>query len=387
MARVELVGVTKHYGGRPVVDDLHLTIDAGELVSILAPPNHGKTTLLRLIAGLESLDEGDVVVDGISVVGVPVQTRGVGMVFEDLAIFPHWTGFDNLAHPLRRAGHDDPEVKRRVSEVASQLHIEHILDRKPPTYSGGEQQRVAIGRAIIRRPALLLMDQPLTDLDAQIRHEMAIEIRNLQQEIGQTTIYGTHDFEEAMAMSDRVVVLDHGKVVQDGTPEQVFDWPASEHVAISMGNPEINLLTCSVVRGEGSVTLTHEAFACDAGDWGQHLGDREEVRLGIRPEETRLLAPEQSVPAGFGSARGAVEVVQYLGHERIVDVDIGGERLKHVGPAEHSLGAGDPVVIAWPLSAMRLFDASTTDALGDGPASAGSEGLGGSRRSSSKEDG
>jgi multiple sugar transport system ATP-binding protein len=367
VARVELVGVSKRRGGRAVVDNVHLTVADGEFVCILAPPNHGKTTLLRLIAGLERLDQGDILVDGVSVIDLPVQVRGIGMVFEDLAVFPHWTGFDNLAHPLRVAGASQEEVSQRVSEVARLLGIEGMLERMPSTFSGGEQQRVAIGRALIRRPALLLMDQPLSDLDALIRQEMTVELKRLQQETGQTIVYATHDFEEAMAMADRVVVLDLGRVVQDAPTEQVYEWPASEHVATTMGNPQINLLTCSVSRDEGRLVLRHPGFAFEPDGWDSRIGKRAEVRLGIRPENLRLLDPEGVTPdeVGLVSAPATVEVVQYLGDERITDVELGGERLKAVGPPSHSLAMDDPVLVVWDPSAIRLFDAETREALSD----------------------
>lgn len=364
MARVELVGVRKHRGGHPVVDGVDLAVADGEFVGILAPPNHGKTTLLRLVAGLEQLDEGDILVDGASVADEPVQTRGVGMVFEDLAVFPHWTGFENLAHPLKLAGADQEEIDQRVAEVARLLGIEHIVHRMPSTFSGGEQQRIAIGRAMIRRPALLLMDQPLTDLDALIRQEMTVELKRLQRETGQTIIYATHDFEEAVAMADRVVVLEYGRVAQDGPPDDVYEWPATEHVATTMGSPEINLLTCSVVREGVKLVLRHPGFAWEPAGWAGRIGDRTEVRLGVRPEHVRLVDPDRPERSdGSLSAAATVEVVQFLGDERIVDVDLGGDRLKAVGPLGDPLTPGDPVLVAWDRSAIRLFDIDTRRAL------------------------
>jgi ABC-type sugar transport system ATPase subunit len=367
VARLELMGVTKLRHGVAVVDGVDLTAADGEFVSVLAPPNHGKTTLLRLIAGLEPLDEGDILLDGVSVVDRPVQVRGIGMVFEDLAVFPHWSGFDNLAHPLRVTGVSREEIAERVSDVARLLGIADILDRMPATFSGGEQQRVAIGRALIRRPALLLMDQPLTDLDALIRQEMTVELKRLQQETGQTILYATHDFEEAMGMADRVVILDSGRAVQDAPPEQVYDWPTSEHAAACMGNPQMNLLTCSVAREGGRPVLRHPAFTFKPNGWDSHIGERGAVRLGIRPEHLRLLDPEEARGVGLGavSAPATVEVVQYLGDERIVDVNVGGEHLKVVGPPRQDFASGDPVVVSWDATAIRLFDVDTRDALRD----------------------
>jgi inositol-phosphate transport system ATP-binding protein len=367
MAGLELVGVTKKRGDITVVDGVDLAVQDGEFVAVLAPPGHGKTTLLRLIAGLEAPDAGDIILDDVSIVDRPVQTRGIGMVFEDLAVFPHWSGFDNLAHPLKIARVDQEEITERVFEVARMLGIEVILDRMPGTYSGGEQQRVAIGRALIRRPDLLLMDQPLTDLDALIRQEMTVELKRLQQETGQTIVYATHDFEEAMGMADRVAILEHGRVVQTASPERVYAWPATEHAAGAMGNPQMNLLPCSVVQEEGRLLLKHPAFSFEPNGWESQIGERTTVRLGIRPEDIRLAEPNEAAQLGSGvvSAQAVVEVVQYLGDERIVDISVADDRLKVVAPWRHDFAIGDSATVAWDEASVRLFDVDTRRALHD----------------------
>lgn len=362
MAAVELIGVTKLRRATRVLDGVSLAIGEGEFVCLLAPPNHGKTTLLRVIAGLERVDEGDVRIGGISVAKLPVQQRDVGMVFEDLAVFPHWSGFDNLAHPLKRAGVPKEEVASRVDAVARLLRIEGIIDRMPSTYSGGEMQRVAIGRAVIKRPAVLLMDEPLSSLDAMLRQEMSAELKRLQEEIGQTIVYATHDFEEAMTMGDRVVVFKHGRVEQEGPPEEVYERPASEHAALLMGSPQMNLLSCAVERDGPRLALRHPAFAIDASRWADRLDGLEFVHVGIRPERIRL-APA----AGGASALGTVELVQFLGGEQIVDVALDRDWIKVVERAESKLERGVQVGVDWDADAVRLFDPADGRAL-DGAA-------------------
>lgn len=357
MAAVELVGVTKLRRATRVLDDVTLSIGEGEFVCLLAPPNHGKTTLLRVIAGLDRADEGDVLIGGVSVAKVPVQQRDVGMVFEDLAVFPHWSGFNNLAHPLKRARVPKEEIASRVDVVARLLRIEGVMDRMPSTYSGGEMQRVAIGRALIKRPAILLMDEPLSSLDALTRQEMSAELKRLQGEIGQTIVYATHDFEEAMAMGDRVVVLKQGRIEQEGPPEEVYERPASEHAALLFGTPQMNLLSCAVERDGARLTLRHPAFAVDASRWAERLDGIDVVHVGIRPEQIRLTT------AAEAPARGTVELVQFLGGEQIVDVALEGDGIKVVGRVESTLERGVQVGVDWDAEAVRLFHPADGRAL------------------------
>lgn len=357
MAAVELVGVTKLRRATRVLDDVTLSIGEGEFVCLLAPPNHGKTTLLRVIAGLDRADEGDVLIGGVSVAKVPVQQRDVGMVFEDLAVFPHWSGFNNLAHPLKRARVPKEEIANRVDAVARLLRIEGVMDRMPSTYSGGEMQRVAIGRALIKRPAILLMDEPLSSLDALTRQEMSAELKRLQGEIGQTIVYATHDFEEAMAMGDRVIVLKQGRIEQEGPPEEVYERPASEHAALLMGSPQMNLLSCAVERDGVRITLRHPAFTIDGSRWAERLDGIDVVHVGIRPEQIRLTT------AAEAPARGTVELVQFLGGEQIVDVALDGDGIKVVGRVESTLERGVQVGVDWDAEAVRLFHPADGRAL------------------------
>src|SRR5215831_6039944 len=242
MSDLVITGLHKRFGAVAALDGIDLAIKAGEFFVVLGPSAAGKTTLLRSIAGLERADSGRIVFGGADLTERPVRGRDMAMIFQTFALYPHLIVRENLAYPLREAGVDGRETRRRVDEVAAMLRIGHVLDRKPATLSGGEQQRVAIGRALIRRPKLLLLDEPLTNLDAKLRHDTRAEFKRLHRELGMTMIYATPDELEALSMGQRIAVLRQGRIVQVGGADELFDRPVDTFVAEHVGSPKMNLV-------------------------------------------------------------------------------------------------------------------------------------------------
>ena len=350
MASVRVTGLRKTFGSVEALKGLSFELADGEFFCLLGPPGAGKTTTLRLIAGLEKPDEGDIWLGDEPMNGVHPMDRDVAMVFEDVALYPHWTAFDNIAHPLKLRKVPRPEIERRVREIAETLHISHILDRRPGTFSGGERRRVAIGRALVRRPRVLLLDQPLTDLDAKIRQEMTAELKRLQTETGQTMIYATHDYEEAVAMADRIMVINLGQEEQTGTPEEVYERPQTTFVASIVGSPAMNLIPCQVAKQKGGTVLQHPAFQLPIGKKDLPLPNT--VVLGIRPEH--IITAEQSRPDAIPAR---VDIVQVLGDEQIVDLSLSdGTLIKLIAPLVIELKPGDRLLVRIPIERVSLFD-------------------------------
>jgi multiple sugar transport system ATP-binding protein len=242
MAFVELKDLTKHFGQVKAVDGVNLEISAGEFLVLLGPSGSGKTTLMRLCAGLEQPTAGHLIISGEVVNGIPPRERGIAMVFQSYALYPHKTVFKNIAFPLTVERLDKKEIKKKVEWSADLLGIGHLLDRRPAQISGGEKQRVAIARALVRTPKVLLLDEPLSNLDAQVRHTARVELKKFQQEIGVTTIYVTHDQSEAMGLGDRIAVMKSGKLRQIGTPDEIYHHPADIFVAGFIGIPPMNFV-------------------------------------------------------------------------------------------------------------------------------------------------
>ncbi|WP_423747540.1 sn-glycerol-3-phosphate ABC transporter ATP-binding protein UgpC (plasmid) [Haladaptatus sp. SPP-AMP-3] len=286
MSGIRLEGVRKRYGDSIVaVDDFDLTIENGEFVTVVGPSGSGKSTVLRMIAGLETITDGTISIGDRRINDVQPQDRDIAMVFQNYALYPHMSVEDNMSYGLKlNSGRSDEEIEERVREAAEMMGIEDQLDKKPSELSGGQQQRVATGRAIVRDPAAFLMDEPLSNLDAKLRAHMRTELQRIQEELETTTVYVTHDQEEAMTMSDRVVILNHGEVQQVGTPREVFTEPRNTFVAEFIGSPSMNFFD---VRLRDSTLVGHDIAYSLSREFADRIADRsanEDLILGIRPE-------------------------------------------------------------------------------------------------------
>jgi len=306
MAEVSLQSISKSFGDNPAVSDLTLTIRDGEFVVLLGPTGAGKTTTLRLIAGLERPDRGRVTIGGQDMASLAPASRDVAFVFQQYSLYPHLTVYENLAFPLRSPARrlSADEIDRRVREVAKMVRIDHKLENRSTRLSGGEMQRVAIGRALVRKPAIYLMDEPLSSLDAKLRGELRLELKRIQRDLGSTMLYVTHDQIEAMTMADRIGILDSGKLVQVGTPREIYSNPANLHVAARLGQPHINLLPAGLVPGAqpppgtktvGARTEHLEIMAANGNanaqiDWIEHLGDQSHLHMRIAGHKLVTLA-------------------------------------------------------------------------------------------------
>jgi ABC-type sugar transport system ATPase subunit len=340
-AAVSLAGIVKRHGSVTALAGIDLEVAPGEFFSLLGPSGSGKTTMLRILAGLERADAGTVRMNGRDITALDPGERDVAMVFQSYALYPHMTVRENIAFPLKMTGEAPAAIERGVNEAASRVRIEHLLDRKPGQLSGGQQQRCALARAIVRKPALFLLDEPLSNLDAKLRIETRVELKRLQRALNVTAVYVTHDQEEALSLSDRLAVFMDGRIVQVGTPEEVFSRPATVEVAGFLGNPPMNLLPARLDDGyamiEG-VSLHLPALAV--------FGKRE-VMLGVRPSAVRL---------GANGLPGTVTMCEALGEDFFVDLSVG-ERLVRAKlnggerPAERS-----QVQVALDGRALHVFD-------------------------------
>jgi multiple sugar transport system ATP-binding protein len=323
VADIRIEGVTKLFKQVRAVDDVTLTISEGEFMVLLGPSGCGKTTLLRSIAGLEQLDGGRVVIGGRDVTWLPPRKRNIAMVFQSYAVFPHMTVFDNVAFGLRMRGTARDEIGHQVQQAAELLHIENLLERYPSQTSGGQRQRIAVARALAMQPQVLLMDEPLSNLDALLRLEARAELKRLLNEIGSTTIYVTHDQVEAMSMGDRVAVMRSGKLVQVDDPLTIYDRPADRFVGGFIGNPPMNFLPVTVERrNRGSVAVMAqggEVVVEPADGLGEGSGP---LLMGIRAENIAI-GPVR--PSGL---TGTVLVIEPLGSHNLVTLQVGDEQLK-----------------------------------------------------------
>ena len=313
MASVELKGIRKSFGNVEVIRDVSLKISEGEFVVLVGPSGCGKSTLLRCIAGLEPVSSGTLLLDGVDQTDADPIARGVAMVFQSYALYPHMTVGENIGFGLKIAGDSKAAIKKRVIEIATFLKLEALLNRKPRELSGGQRQRVAIGRALARKPKIFLFDEPLSNLDASLRAEMRVELAKLHSNLGNTMIYVTHDQVEAMTLADRMVILNAGKVEQEGPPLDLFNRPANRFVAGFLGQPPMNFVKVKGARREGrtlSVDLPGGSRLEAIGNWGDMAGIAD-LELGIRPTNV-------SVADGPGGVPMAIDVVEHLGDETIL---------------------------------------------------------------------
>lgn len=308
MGSIKLNTVEKWYGEAQVIKGIDLEIHDGEFIVFVGPSGCGKSTLLRMIGGLEDISRGTLDIDGRDVTAEPPSKRGLAMVFQSYALYPHMSVRDNMGFSLKTAGAPKAEIDEKVNAAAAVLKLEPYLDRRPKDLSGGQRQRVAIGRCIVRDPTAFLFDEPLSNLDAALRVEMRLEIATLHHRLKSTMIYVTHDQVEAMTLADRIVVLEFGKIAQVGTPKELYERPANLFVAQFIGSPKMNIMPCKTDAG---------AFHLSGGGTGSFDGTTPAVSLGVRPEHITI------VDQGAGHTNGRVEVVEYLGADCFVVADCG----------------------------------------------------------------
>jgi len=357
MAAVELTGVTKSYDGKTaVIHGIDLDIRHGEFVVFVGPSGCGKSTLLRMIAGLEAITGGTIAIDGQVVNELPPRSRDIAMVFQDYALYPHKTLFENMAFGLRLRRTPEREIHERVMNAAKLLRIDHMLDRRPAALSGGQRQRVAIGRAIVREPKVFLFDEPLSNLDAQLRNEMRTEIKRLHQRLGATIIYVTHDQVEAMTLADRIAVLSAGHRMQYATPDRIYNQPAALFVAGFTGAPPMNLVDCTLADGTvdlgGGVRVAPPRALLEAAAGVPRLV------FGVRPENLRLAAApgDLAIPA-------EVSLLEPLGAETLVTLKVGATEMVARCAAQFRDPPGTRLAIHVDPAHLHLFDAASGAAI------------------------
>jgi len=355
VAEILLDAVTKRFGRVEAVRELTLRVQEGELLVLLGPSGCGKSTALRIVAGLEAPTSGSVWIGGRRVDGVEPGDRDLAFVFQTYALYPHKSVAENLAFPLRVRKVPRDEVEARVRDVAALLGIEDLLGRRPRELSGGQRQRVALGRAIVRQPRAFLMDEPLSNLDARLRVEMRSEIRRLQQRLGTTTVYVTHDQVEAMTLGDRVAVLRQGRLQQVGTPREVYERPANRFVAGFVGSPAMNLVRIHVERtGDGAVLHVGDQALPWPAECGIGPPPPGPLELGFRPHSAR---PEPG--PGLGPLRARVEEREYLGGAVLLHLDLGAHRITVERPPEAREQPGEGVLLYLNPGELVGFDVAT----------------------------
>jgi len=362
LAGVRLKSLSKKAGGLCPVFDLNLEVADKEFVTLLAPSGSGKTTTLRMIAGLEVPDEGEIYIGDELVNDLTPAERDTAMVFQTYALYPHLTVRGNLASPLRARKTPQNEMDSRVKDVADILGIAQLLEKYPTQLSGGEMQRVAIGRAIIRRPRVYLLDEPLTNLDAKLRVHMRAELKRLQKELGQTMIYATHDELEALSMSDRIAVMRNGRVVQYGTSKEIFEHPENLSVATFVGTPTMNLFECMLSEKAGQAYLESKLFKLSITELAERIRDKAAesgLILGIRPSDLEIHT--QETREGF--VQGEIYVLEPMGAALVIDVKVGEELVKVKVPGSLSLEPGTKVWLTFDKARMHIFSKKTKETI------------------------
>jgi len=366
MTQIELRGVQKWFGDVQVVRDMNLSIADNEFIVLLGQSGCGKTTTLRAIAGLETIDEGDILIDGQPVQHLKASDRDIAMVFQSFSLYPHMSVYENIAFPLRATRMSTADVDARVREIAGVLRIEDFLQKKPSALSGGDMQRVAIGRALVRKPKAMLMDEPIGALDAKLREEMRAEIKRLHLKQGSTTIYVTHDQVEAMSLADRIVIMHEGVLQQVGSPSEVYSYPANLFVAQFVGSPVMNVVPAEVAASAGKASVTvagaDRGFEFPAeltGKLDAAKGQKGNLKLGIRPEGVLV---EREPKDGFLPV--SVHIIEPLGAYDIVDLSVGSHMLRARTRSGYAGKAGDKVYARVDPSQAHFFDTTGGQSLG-----------------------
>jgi len=343
MASITFRNVSKRFGETVAVDNVSFDVKDNEFFCLFGPPLSGKSTILKLILGLETPDSGEILIGGRPVNGLSPAERNVAMVFQNLALFPHMTAEQNVRFPLVERKVAEDKIKARVASVSEKLHIGHLLHKLPAHLSGGERQRVAIARALVRDPAAYLMDDPISALDARLREETRVELKRIQRELGHTLIYVTHDQEEAMSIADRMAILENGGIRQIGKPSDIYDHPASQYVARLLGAPAINLLGIErgngVSAGAGTIALAGNAVPDHA------------VGIGIRPEDLRA----EPWTEGRAGVPARVYEVEPLGGFTVVTISAGEEKLRALMRGQPKIAVDSSVALSCDPKKMHFF--------------------------------
>jgi len=362
---LELRGIVKRFGEVTVVTQLDLTVAEGEFVVLLGESGCGKSTTLRMIAGLEDVTEGQILIGGRDVTQAAPMARDIAMVFQNYALYPHMNVAQNMSFALDLAGRPNAEIEAQVKKAAQVLNIEHLLQRKPKELSGGQRQRVAIGRAIVREPKVFLFDEPLSNLDAKLRGHMRAELALLHERLGKTTVYVTHDQVEAMTLANRIVIFDKGRIQQVGTPSEVFNQPATLFVAAFIGTPSMNLLVARFAAEGEHGRLRGEGFDLPAPDWlrgrlrSADQALKQALTVGIRPQALQATA-------GAASLTLCADVVEYLGTESQVvgHLDVpGGQRITATLPGDAHAQLHSKIALSVSADDLHVFDTDSGMAL------------------------
>lgn len=353
MAQIVIQNIRKEFGDFVAVKESSFTVEDGEFFMLLGPSGCGKTTTLRMIAGLELPTGGDILLDGENISQLPPSKRDIAFVFQMFALYPHLNVRKNLSYPLVSQGMPRAQIKAKIAEVAEILGIEDILDRPVGGLSGGDRQRIALGRAIVREPKAFMMDEPLGALDAEFREQMAVELRALHDRMGATTVYVTHDQLEAMQMGDKIVVMNNAVVEQFGTPREIYDKPATMFVADFIGSPSMNFLdfSGSVAPEQSSISLSEQQITVPS----LREGASGELVFGVRPEHVHL--------SDEGSFRGRVLATEYLGTTQIVTLETPSGHLKARIGADRIASVGESVGLGFRSDTVTLFDRNSGRAL------------------------
>ncbi len=358
MPDVKLTEITKRFGKVVALKEVFFDLKNKEFFTIVGPTNAGKTTILRVVAGLEKPNQGEVFFDGRPVGQVPPHERDVALMFQNLALYPHRNGFDNIAFPLRVRKIAPDQIRKKVAEVAGLLRIEHLLNRLPATFSGGERQRVAFARTMVRDPNLYMLDEPLANLDALIRLQMRIELKRIHKELEKTMIYITHDQVEAMTMSDRIAVLSAGAIQQIGTPDDIYMQPVNKFVGGFFGSPPMNFLNTQLELRDGKKYLIWDQQAVEASKLVERVKegkDQASLVLGIRPEDI-VIKPGDS---GGSGVKGRVISLEQLGSKTVIDVQLGSERVRVSMPTTFAYKVNDNCLAEMNIERGHLFHPKT----------------------------
>lgn len=353
--KIELKNLCKSFNKKTnAIDNMNLIIEDGEFVALLGPSGCGKSTTMLMIAGIYKPDSGEIRFDGQLVNDWEPKDRNIGMVFQSYALYPHMTVLENIAFPLKQQKVPKKERIERARQAAEMVRLGHVLDRKPDELSGGQQQRVALARAIVKKPKVLLLDEPLSNLDARLKIEMREEISRLHKELGITTILVTHDQEEAMTMADRIAVMKDGKIIQYGTPMDLYHRPSDFFVAQFIGTPPMNVFRGKLIGNQ--LYFLNQSTELDHEQWNTAQGELD-VYVGIRPHDVKL------GKSGDIRVKGIVQMIEPIGHAQIIRINVGSEQLRLFAEPTVAIEYKSEITVSFHLSSLHLFDMQTGKSL------------------------